>query len=179
MTIFCETPRLLLREILPTDVDGMFALDSDPEVHRYLGNHPISSKEQAEKVIAMIRQQYIDNGIGRWAVIHKASNAFLGWAGLKYVKEPINNHNNFYDLGYRFIQQYWGQGYASEAALAARNYAFAQLQVNELYAWADMQNLASRRVLEKAGMRHEGSFEHDGCQCAWLKLARGEWAEHQ
>lgn len=65
MKIFVETERLILREILPTDIDGMFELDSDLEVHQYLGNQPITHKQQAVDAINFIRQQYIDHGIGR------------------------------------------------------------------------------------------------------------------
>ena len=71
MKIFIETKRLILREILPTDVDGLFELDSDPEVHKYIGNKPIKDKNQIIDIINFIRQQYKDNGIGRWAIIDK------------------------------------------------------------------------------------------------------------
>ena len=87
MKIFAETKRLILREILLTDIDGMFELDSDPEVHRYLGNKPVSDKDQIIKVINFIRQQYLDNGIGRWAIIDKKTNNFIGWTGLKFVTD--------------------------------------------------------------------------------------------
>jgi [ribosomal protein S5]-alanine N-acetyltransferase len=69
--IFIETERLILREIVPTDVDGLFELDSDPEVHRYLGNKTIDSREKIVELIEFIRKQYADNGIGRWAIIDK------------------------------------------------------------------------------------------------------------
>ena len=71
MKIFTETERFILREILPSDIDGMFELDADPDVHRYLGNQALSTKEQVVDVINFIRQQYVDNGIGRWAIIDK------------------------------------------------------------------------------------------------------------
>ena len=99
MKIFAETERLILREILQSDLDGMFELDSDPEVHKYLGNKIVSDKNQIAKVIDFVRQQYIDNGIGRWAVIDKRTNAFIGWTGLKFVTELTNGRKNYYDLG--------------------------------------------------------------------------------
>jgi len=74
-----ETERLILRPVLDTDVDGMFELDSNPEVHKYLGNMPITNKDQAEKYIELLQQQYKERGIGRWAVIHKETNEFMGW----------------------------------------------------------------------------------------------------
>jgi RimJ/RimL family protein N-acetyltransferase len=57
MKIFAQTDRFILREILPTDVEGLYELDSDPEVHRYLGNKPVSDRKQIMDVIHFIRQQ--------------------------------------------------------------------------------------------------------------------------
>src|SRR5690606_24565220 len=131
--VFSETERFILREILPTDVDKLFELDSDPEVHRYLGNSPVTGKDQIIDVINFIRQQYVDNGIGRWAIIDKKTNDFIGWTGLKFVTDLTNNHKNYYDLGYRLIKKYWGQGIATETALASLNYAFDKLNADEVY----------------------------------------------
>jgi ribosomal-protein-alanine N-acetyltransferase len=83
MKIHIETQRLLIREIRDEDVNGIFELDTDPEVHKYLGNKPITSMEQAATLIKFIQQQYRENGIGRWAVIEKETNNFIGWTGLK------------------------------------------------------------------------------------------------
>ncbi|HQK98761.1 MAG TPA: GNAT family N-acetyltransferase, partial [Bacteroidia bacterium] len=71
MKIFVETERLILREVMPEDVDGFFALDSDPEVVKYFKNQLMTEKGQAEKLINYVRKQYVDNGIGRWAIIEK------------------------------------------------------------------------------------------------------------
>lgn len=106
MRIFVETDRLILRELLPQDELGMFELDSDPEVHRFLGNQPIKDIERIREVITFVRQQYVDNGIGRWAMVEKHTNQFIGWTGLKLVKEEFNHHINYYDLGYRLIRKF-------------------------------------------------------------------------
>ena len=66
-----ETERLILREILPSDADAMFELDSDPEVHRYLGNAPVKSRKKILEIIDFIRGQYNVFGIGRWAVVRR------------------------------------------------------------------------------------------------------------
>jgi len=172
MRIFTETNRLILREILPTDVDGLFELDNDPEVHRYLGNKPIQTKEQAAEVIAFIRQQYIDNGIGRWAVIDKQTNNFLGWAGLKLITEQTNNHINYLDVGYRLIKKYWGQGFATEAARASLAYAFNEMQAPAVYAITDTNNAASHHVLLKVGLSFIETFEYHGFTHNWYKIDR-------
>ncbi len=175
MKVFIETERLILREILPTDVDGMYELDSDPEVHTYLGKKPISNKDQIIDVINFIRQQYIDNGIGRWAIIDKISNEFIGWTGLKYVTETTNNYKNYYDLGYRLNKKYWGKGIATEAALASLEYAFNKLSSNEVYAMTDCENIGSNNVLKKVGLKFIEIFDLDGINHNWYKINKAEF----
>jgi RimJ/RimL family protein N-acetyltransferase/GNAT superfamily N-acetyltransferase len=173
--VFAETERLLLREILPSDVDAMFELDSDPEVHKYLGNNPVTNKEQIVDVIHFIRQQYIDNGIGRWAVIDKRTNAFIGWTGLKFVTELTNGRKNYYDLGYRLIRKFWGQGIATETALISLDYAFNKLKIDEVYAAASCENLASNKILQKVGMSFIETFYYEDIKCNWYKIEKNEY----
>lgn len=170
MEIFAETDRLLLREIVPADLPGMYALDSDPEVHRYLGGKPVQHPEESRQLIDFIRQQYRVNGIGRWAVIEKATGQFTGWSGLKLITEPIYGRTNYYDLGYRFIRQYWGRGFASESAKAALDYGFAALRLKEICGMAEAGNLASQNVLQKAGLRYEETFDYEGKQMHWYRM---------
>lgn len=175
MKVFAETERLILRELLPEDAGGMFTLDSDPEVHRYLGNQPITTIEQAQAAIGFIRKQYVDEGIGRWAVIEKASGQFIGWAGLKLVRRETNRHTNFYDVGYRFIRSAWGKGYASEAAKVSVDYAFQHFDIDTLYGMADLENLASNKVLKKSGLRQTAIFDFEGIPHSWHELHRSDW----
>jgi ribosomal-protein-alanine N-acetyltransferase len=100
MKISIETDRLLLREVVASDAQGLFELDSDPEVHKYLGNKPIKSIKEAEGTVEYIRSQYKNYGIGRWAVVDKKTNEFVGWSGLKYETE-VRKNAPYYDLGYR------------------------------------------------------------------------------
>ena len=100
MRIIAETERLYLRELEYTDTNDLFEMDSDPEVQLYLENNPVKSIDEIRKVIAMLKKQYTEYGIARWAVVDKLTNECIGWAGLKYFNEPLNNHNNFYELGY-------------------------------------------------------------------------------
>lgn len=175
MEIFTSTPRLILRELIPADAAGMFELDSDEAVHLYLGKQPVKTIAESREVIAMIRQQYIDNGIGRWAVVEKDTNHFVGWAGLKLVKEPTDGRVNYYDLGYRFIKKYWGKGYATECARASLDYGFNQLKADEIFAMVDAGNDASRRVLEKVGLTPDGTFYDDGILHNWFNISKETW----
>jgi len=172
MKIFIETERLILREIETTDEAALFDLESDPEVHKYVGKKPVENIELIKMVIAFIRQQYQDNGIGRWAVVEKSSQRFIGWAGLKLFTDEVNGHNDFYELGYRFMTGYWGKGYATEAAKAIVDYGFNQLKLTEIYAMTDPENKASKQVLKKTGFDLVETFDFAGEATEWYKLSK-------
>ncbi|MBG6236057.1 RimJ/RimL family protein N-acetyltransferase [Pedobacter sp. CAN_A7] len=167
-----ESNRLYFREILPDDADAMFEMDADPDVHRFLGQHPIDTIDQAKADISFIRQQYVDYGVGRLAIIEKESDQFVGWGAFKMITENIYGHQNFHDLGYRFIKRYWGKGYATEAAKASIDYGFNVLKLPVIYAIADVEHRASRNVLEKCAFINEGTFEYDGSPHVWYTLNR-------
>jgi ribosomal-protein-alanine N-acetyltransferase len=175
MKFYIETERLILRELRETDVEDYFEMDSNPEVHRYLGNNPIKTLEQALENINNIRKQYIDNGIGRWATIEKSSGNFIGWSGLKYITEDWNNHINFFDVGYRLMPNYWGKGYATESSKAALEFGFNTLNLTEIIGTANEENHASRRVLEKCGLKFIEKFVWNNIKCDWLKITKREW----
>ncbi len=175
MDIKLETERLILREVLPTDEDGLFELDSNPNVQKYLGNKPVQNREEIKKLIQNLRQQYIDNGIARWAVLDKKTEEFIGWSGIKLIQEPMNNHINFYELGYRLIEKYWGKGIATETTIALVNYAFENLQTESLYAICDIKNKGSKNVLEKTGLTLIEIFNHEGVEHNWFKITKEEW----
>jgi len=181
MKIFIETERLIIREIIPEDIDGMFELESDPQVHKYLGNQPLKTWEETPGRIEFIRQQYIDHDIGRWAMIEKDTNNFIGWTGFKFINETVNGYINYYDLGYRMIPKYWGKGYATEAAKACLDYGINQLKLKPVYAIADDSNSGSKNVLVKAGFTPAETFapryfasvvQFSTIKCMKLKTAR-------
>lgn len=182
MLFHIETQRLLLRDILPSDSIGLFELDSNAEVHRYLGNSPIQKIEEAQEAINRIRQQYNDFGIGRWATIEKSSGEFIGWSGLKWVTESenINKPNPYYDIGYRFIPRFWGKGYATEAAKSALLYGFEKMHIPQIIGTCNEENIASRRVLEKCGLLFEEKYIHKNeLTCDWLCITKEFWKLNQ
>ena len=166
-----ETERLILRHLQLTDIDGMFELDSDPLVHRYLGNKPNSNREQSLNDIAFNILQHKERGIARWAAIEKTSGNFIGWSGLRLNNDlTYNNKTNFYDIGYRFIPRYWGKGYATESAIVALDYFFNTLKKKVIYGIAETQNIASNRVLRKIGLQFVNDFTIEGKQAKWYQL---------
>jgi ribosomal-protein-alanine N-acetyltransferase len=174
MTIFVETERFLLREFVEADAQGLYELDSDPEVHKYLGNKPISSIEACFDIIQHIRKQYRENGIGRWAIVDKATNAFVGWTGLKY-ETSIRSDAPYHDLGYRIIRKYWNQGIATETAVASLRYGFHQLNLPEIFAAAHLDNLASNKILAKIGFSLLDAFDLDGAVHNWYGLKKEQF----
>ncbi|MBW2938378.1 GNAT family N-acetyltransferase [Aureisphaera sp. CAU 1614] len=171
-----ETPRLLIRELLDADAEGMFALDSNANVHRYLGNNPIKTIEEAKEIIGKVRKQYKDLGIGRWAMIEKNTGEFIGWTGFKLNTEPVNGHHNFLDLGYRLREEFWGKGYATESAFASLNYICTHGKHDSIYGMAEIDNEASNVILnKKVGMHYVNSFMYDTAHCHFYEITKAEW----
>ena len=108
--IIAETKRCILREFQLGDAEAMYRLNNDPAVLKHTGDLPFDSVEAAENFILNYKA-YSETGFGRWAVIDKKSNEFLGWCGLK-------QHVTFVDLGFRFHQEHWGKGFATETSIA-------------------------------------------------------------
>lgn len=171
-----ETKRLVFRPIIASDLQGMFELDSDPEVHRYLGKKPIQTVEDAKSVIKYIHSQYEKDGIGRWAVIDKSTNEFVGWAGIKYERE-VRDEMDYYDLGYRLKKKFWGRGIATEAAKVFLDFGFSEMQLNIMYAGAHIDNIASNKVLQKTGFKYLETFEYDGESHHWYSIDKADWQE--
>ena len=157
--LITETERLILREFHESDAENMFHLNADPDVIRYTHDPPFTSIEQAKEFIVNYNH-YRKYGFGRWAVINKSDNAFLGWCGLKYTPE-----NEEYDIGFRFSKMYWNKGYATESALASLELGFNRFGMTTIVGRALIQNTASIRVLEKIGLTYFRKFDvegHDG-----------------
>lgn len=141
-----QSKRLLLREFSEQDATGMYALNADSEVMAFTGDDPFESVEAAREFLRNYAA-YRNSGMGRWAVIRKADNMFLGWCGLK--KHP----NGQVDLGYRLLRKYWARGYASEAARLSLQHGFERLHLEEIIARTHAENVASIRVALKLGMQ--------------------------
>lgn len=172
MNIRIETERLILRPFTEDDVERLFLLDSNPEVMKYVGVKPLTQKKQSAEVIKVIQKQYAENGVGRLAVIEKASNLLIGWSFLKYLTDEINGIKDVYDLGYRFLPEFWGKGYATESANASLEYGFKEMNLDKICAHAHSDNLASNHTLRKLGFVEKGSFEEPDGTCIWYEIEK-------
>jgi ribosomal-protein-alanine N-acetyltransferase len=169
MKFYLETSRLILRDLLPEDVEGMYELDSNPEVHRYLGNHPIVTREEAKKIIQIVRYQYDKYGIGRLAIVEKKSGDFIGWAGLKYELD-VEGKSPYYDLGYRLIERFWNKGYATEAARESIKYGIETLKLKRINAAAHIKNAASNKIIKNLGFQMMEELVIYDEPCFWYEL---------
>ena len=149
-----ETERLILREFEISDAKKMWELNSDPEVIQYTGDPPFVSVDHARKFLSEYGD-YEKNGYGRWAVIEKTSNKFIGWCGLKLNEEGL------IDIGFRFFKKVWNRGYATESAKACLEYGFNILNLDEIIGRAARENRVSIRVLEKLNMSY---WKEESCE---------------
>jgi RimJ/RimL family protein N-acetyltransferase len=151
--IIAETERLILREFTLDDLDDMAALFADPEVMRFsLGT---KSREQTERWIKGCQEDYSPErwGFGLWAVVLKEGGDLIGFCGLSRF-DDIDGRPEV-EVGYRLARRFWGQGFATEAALATRDCAFQTLGLTRLISIIEPANSASVRVAEKIGMTCE------------------------
>ncbi len=142
-----ETSRLILRQFLPADADALARVLSDPETMRF---YPAPyDRVGVENWIARNLRRYANDGHGLWAMILKATGELIGDCGL--TVQEVDGSTEI-EVGYHVLRDLWGQGLATEAARACRDYGFACLPVERIISLIRPENLPSRRVAEKNGM---------------------------
>lgn len=150
--IIVETERLILRHFHAFDAGAMERVFGDAEVMRF--GPGVQTREWVRDWLRRCLEDYYRKlGFGPWAVVVKESRAVIGYSGLFYFPSVAGRPE--IEVGYRLARPFWGRGYATEAAVAVRDYGFGVLCLPRLVALIDPQNAASIRVAEKAGMRYE------------------------
>jgi [ribosomal protein S5]-alanine N-acetyltransferase len=177
MNLIIETPRLILRPLEQSDAEELFELNKNPNVHKYLWQKLEVVIDESIKVIEYVLKQYQENNIGRFATILKDSGEFIGWTGIKFVNDHIENGNtNFYDYGYRLNEKFWNNGYATEATKAWFDYGFNQMNIETMHAYTHSQNGASNKVLEKCGMQFVENYpDNENVIWNWWKLHKSQY----
>ena len=172
-TPITTTDRLLLRSFKKEDGIHFFQMNADPEVIKYTGDTPFKDLDSAHTFIENY-DAYTRTGIGRWAGGRISDNDFLGWCGLKYhPKERV------VDIGFRFYQCYWNQGYATESAKAVIQYTFNTLKYPFLVAHAHQENKASHSVIQKCGMYFLKDFDYDGIPAKGYRIDNPDYTLKQ
>ena len=172
MDLVIETERLILREMRHDDAEQLFEMDKQINVHKYLWQKPYLDICGVHEYIENIRNQYLTRNIGRFSTIIKETNELIGWTGIKFVNDHIENGNiNFYDYGYRLSEKFWNKGYATEASKAWLDYGFDKMKIDKMNAYTHFQNGASNHVLEKVGMKFiEEYFDEHGVLWKWWQM---------
>jgi RimJ/RimL family protein N-acetyltransferase len=161
-----ETPRLRLRRLSPADEADLVALDSDPEVMRYVGSPP-GVKPPAETRERVRQRIGTDHGpLGFWRIEARGDGAFLGLGAL--ILMPAGDD---VELAYRLTRAAWGRGIAAEAGAVLVDYAFGTVGLPRLVAVTYPDNRASQRVLDKLGFARGGLVEYRGVHVVHYALA--------
>jgi RimJ/RimL family protein N-acetyltransferase len=152
------TERLVLRPFRESDLEPWAALNADPDVTQYLG--PPLSREDSDRTASAINAFYEARGFGFLAVERRSDGAFLGACGLS--KEQW--YPDDLEIGWRLAREYWGRGYATEAAVSWLDYAFKEAGLPRVIAVTDTPNVRSIAVMRRLGMSfdHEAVLEDDG-----------------
>ncbi|MGI8517299.1 MAG: GNAT family N-acetyltransferase [Acidimicrobiia bacterium] len=180
MTILLETERMLLREFTTEDSQLLFELNNDPEVMFYINSgQPVPMPEIVEEILPAFLAYHRDGDrFGFWAAIEKTTGNFLGWFHL----HP-GDHSPDPELGYRLHRSAWNRGFATEGSRALIERGFADPAVTRIRAETMAVHTASRRVMERAGMRFVRIFhaewpfripgdEHGDVE---YEITRAEW----
>ena len=162
-----ETDRLYMRRFRTNDLDVFSQILGQDEVGQWLPRGRGYTKDEVEKVLDNVAKHWQEKGYGIWAVIEKESGKIIGHCGLNYVKQ-----NDEVEVLYGFGKEYWGLGYATEAAKAALSFGFEKIGLDRIVAFAKIDNIASRRVIEKIGLKYIKDIEIFGMNCAYYELKK-------
>ena len=163
-----KTERLVLRQFANDDIDELVELDSDPEVMRFInGGRPTPRDEIVNDVLPAFLGYYERHaGLGFWAAVERSTGRFIGWFHFRPAEGAPPDE---VELGYRLRRSAWHKGYATEGSRALIEKGFTELGVQRVVASTMVVNVASRRVMEKAGLRFVRTFHQP-----WPDYIKGE-----
>lgn len=168
-TPLVTTERVYLREFEPEDALSLYALNSSPEVMRYTGESRFPSPEAAESFLRDY-DHYRRFGYGRWAVVLRHKERFIGYSGLR-----MDERTGEVDLGFRFFSDYWAHGFATEAGRAALRLGFENFDLERVVGKSMRENLPSISVLQKLGMEFSEVREEAGLLWLIYSIDRDAW----
>ena len=149
-----ETERLVLRALTPDDAGAVFAYASDPEVTRYVVWETHRTVKDSRAFLNALAERYENEGAAEWGIVYKGDQRLAGSCGIV----GLDRDHARAEMGYVISEGYRGRGLVPEAVRALISYGFGRLNLNRLEARCIAENAASARVMEKAGMRYEGTL---------------------
>jgi [ribosomal protein S5]-alanine N-acetyltransferase len=149
-----ETDRLVLRKMTLDDAEAIFAYASEHEVSRYTLWETHRSIEDSRAFLELVIQKYESGGEPDWGIVYKGDHRFVGACGLvDWEAEHARA-----EVGFVLSREYWGRGLMPEAVRAMFSFGFERMNLNRVEARCIVENAASARVMEKAGMAYEGTL---------------------
>ena len=149
-----ETERLILRKMTPADAEAVFAYASDPEVTHYVIWDTHRTIEDSESFLRSTVERYENAEAADWGIVCKENGRFVGGCGI--VEWDLDHARA--EMGYVLSREYWGQGLMPEAVRAMISFGFERMGLNRIEARCMVENVASARVMEKAGMTYKGTL---------------------
>ena len=153
-----ETQRLVLRHLLPNDLDNLFVLYRDPEIRQYFPEGTLTYEETQEELEWFLNGHPDRPELGLWATVYKETGQFIGRCGL--LPWTIEGRAEV-EVAYLLAKAYWGQGLATEAARAIADHAFEQLGLTRLICMMYPENQASAKVAQNIGMTLEKEMQDE------------------
>lgn len=147
-----ETERTILRKVTLQDAEDLYAYASDEEVSKYTTWHPHRSIEDTRQFICQIMQKYENKEIAPWGIEDKHTGTFIGTCGFGHW----NTRHARAEIAYILSRTYWNQGYMTEIVKRMIQFGFEKMGLVRIEARCHPENIASARVMEKAGMQFEG-----------------------
>lgn len=161
--LLLKTERLYLRPIAKKDFEDVCLLDTDPEVRSYFPEGALNI-EQVERELERYLREWQAIGFGIFAIFERETNQFIGRGGFAKLK------SGEVEFGYLFLKEYWGKGYATEAAKALLEWGLAHIPVEYIIGFAPTHHIASIRVLEKCGMKYYKSDSYRNIPCVFYQI---------
>ena len=166
MRIITQTPRLIIREFIPEEQETYLHHFTDEEVCLYL---PQRTTEERINIFQTALAAYANSKLmGIWGMFNKQTDEFIGSCLLR----PFNNNPRILEVGYSMDKKYWGKGIGTEMAEAMVAHSFADENIDEVVAVTVPENIASQRVLEKAGLKRADNLLRDGLELAYFRKPR-------
>jgi ribosomal-protein-alanine N-acetyltransferase len=170
-----ETDRLVLRPWRPEDLAEFTLLLTDPVVTRYIVVHTPFSPQDVAELSDRTLEQWDRNGFGPWAAIEKATGRWVGRIGLDELADWPGPHK--VEVGWELHQAFWGRGLATEGGRAGVRLGFETVGLERIISATMATNTASRRVMEKCGLRFQGELAMAGTTVAWYAIDRADIAD--
>lgn len=171
------TPRLTLVPFSDDHVEGLSALNSDPEVMRYISGRP-ESRDETVAVVERIKRRWTEFGYSWWSFIDRESGEIVGAGAIQNLRRDVAPEPDPacpLEIGWRLRRDRWHRGIATEAARAMAGFAFDTLQAQELYAVCNPENLASAAVMKRLGMQDGGLQTWYGKRLATHRIDAQQW----